>query len=280
MKDLQDERSKEEFLLRMKDEKSKKQYLLDEHFKRAELLRDKQKNLSKTPQKKPFFKSGLIFIIISIIVLGLIFQLPWMYVKYESIDYGEVNVYINRDFEVTKNYPGEKLSQDQIYPEIKVLFSDFGCDNCSNYTRNYFGIISEDFTSIPNMISNGFIGLILFGLIFTLFELIDRKKNFSVEISHINHSFFASASLIASIIIFFNSMKFIGAYFMFFHNSAFISALGIKNVTIFFIVPIILIILSAILIRICLAVLIYNFKDLVSRNSISKMDKKYLGMKN
>jgi len=274
MKDFQSEKSKEDFLQRMKEEKPKKQDILEEHFKKAELLREKQRNLAKTPHKRPFLKSGIVFIIISLIVLGIIFQFPWMYVKYESVDYGEVSIFFNKDFVNT-----EGLTDEQLYPEIKILFSDFGCDNCSNYTRNYFGIISDDFTSIPKMISYGFISIIIFGLIFTLFELIDRKKNFSIEISHINHSFFASASLIACILILFNSIKYIGAYFMFFHNSEFISALGIQNVTIFFIVPVVLIILSCILIRICLAVIIYNFKDLISRNSISKMDKKYLGMK-
>ena len=166
----------EESLIVEKKREKTKEKILDEAFKKADVLREKKiknKRMKKTIKTvdRPFLRSGILIIIIAIIMLTFTEYSPWMYIDHET-DMDSATHVIYRDFNQV----------EEINQTVLDLFQS-PCNNCSNNsnTQNYIGLTFDDFTNSPQTISNGIMILIVLGIIFTMFLIIDRFHRFSDE---------------------------------------------------------------------------------------------------
>ena len=250
---LEDEYTKEEdfFHNLRRSKKIAKEDILDEIFRKAEISKGLRPKEEKKVVKKPFLKIGIILIIIAVISLTIIYTLPWMYIKCDT-GYGTIQEYFNKDFE-------NKEGND--YEEIDYIFES-PCTNCSNNSKNYIGLNKNDFTDLPKLSSYGFITLIFLSLIFTIFVILERIRNLSMEIVTLIHSIFAATAIIISIFITFLSVRFFGVYFLLYYNKPFIEASGINNIILIFPVPIILFVISIAIIIISINIITINFHEL------------------
>jgi hypothetical protein len=253
----EDEVNKELPQREKKREKTKEE-ILDETFKKAEILKGKvekkveEKKIKKTVER-PFLKSGIILILIAIIALAFIEYSPWLYIDYET-DEGAGEQFFYRGF-------NEELDFNKINLTILNLFWS-PCTNCSDNSQNYIGLTFDDFSNSPQTMSNGFIGIVLMGIIFTVFLIIDKFRKFSDDIILVVHSLFSAGIIVVSLLILISSIKFIGTYFLLYHNWSFIEISGITGVTLVFLVPIILVILTIAIIRGSIMMLKINFREM------------------
>ena len=192
-----------------------------------------------------------------------------MYIRY-SADYGTIEEFY---------YKGFENKEGNYYEEVDYIFES-PCTNCSNNSKNFIGVTKDDFTNIPNMASYGFIFLVLLGLIFTLFELIERMLNFSLEITAMIHTIFAAAAILVSIVIVASCIKFLGLYFLLYYNIPFIEASGVNNVILIFLAPIILIIISLAIIKVTITVMKINFDEFVKKLKSNKPHPAFSSRKN
>ena len=225
--------------------------ILDETFKKAEISKGLRPKEEEKIIKKPFLKLGIILIVIAVIsIVVVINYLPWMLIKYDA-DYGTVQELYYKDF----------INKDGYYPtEIDYIFES-PCTNCSNNSKNFLGVIKSDFYDIPQATSYGFITLAILGVIFTIFEIYERIRNFSMEIVTLIHSTFAAAAFIISIFVALSNIKFISAYFLLYYNKSFVEAAGINDIILIFPVPIILLIISIATMIIAITVMKINFSE-------------------
>jgi hypothetical protein len=179
-----------------------------------------------------------------------------MYVKFDT-DYGIKQEVFYRD-----------LTKGNYYDEIDYLFES-PCKNCSNNSKNFIGLNTDDFKNIPKNSSYGFIIIMLLGIIFTLFEMIERWRNFSIDKAIIAHSIFSAAALIVFVYILFISIKFISSNVVLYYNRAFIEIFSINNVFLIFPIPVILIVISFVGILISIIIMKINFHEL-ERKFLSK----------
>jgi hypothetical protein len=230
--------------------KTIKEDILDEAFKKAEISKGLRSKEGKKITKKPFLKLGIILIFIAVLSLAVINYLPWMYIKY---DVGDETLHesFGIDFKNSEGHYNETI--DYIF--------ESPCTNCSNNSKNYLGITKNDFTNIPRLITYAFVSLAILGIIFTIFEVIERKRNLSMELVSLVHSTFAIAAYVVCVFVIFISIKFLGAHFLLFYNRPFIEASGISNIIIIFPVIIILIIISFAIIIIATTVMQINFHE-------------------
>jgi len=250
MHNIEQKAKKEDFSDIRKIRKSAKEDILDETFKKAEISKGLRSEPEENITKKPFLKLGIILIIIAVLSLAVINNLPWMYIKYKA-DYGAVEELYYRDF---------KNEEGHYYKEIDNIFES-PCVNCSNNSTNYIGLTKDDFSNIPKNTSYGFITLAILGIVFTIIEVFRRRRNFSINTASIIHSVFASAALFIGVVVALLSIKFIGFYFLLYYNKPFIEVLGIKNIILIFIAPIILIVISYAIIMIAIIVMKINFNE-------------------
>ena len=245
-----------------KNRKATKEDILDETFRKAEMLKGLRPKEKKKVTKKPFLKLGIVLIIIAVISLVAINYAPWMYIKYDA-EYGTIQEFFNRDFK-----------EGHYYNEIDYIFES-PCANCSNNSKNFIGLTKDDFTNIPKTTSYAFITLALLGIIFIIFEIIERRRNFSMEMVAVVHSTFAAAALTVSIFVVFTVIKFLSSYFLLYYNRPFIEVSGVNNVKLIFPVPIILIVISFASIIIAINIMKINFhefeKKLVSEKTRSTL---------
>ena len=258
----------EESLTMGKKREKTKEKILDEAFKKADVLREKKiknKRLKKTIKTvdRPFLKSGILIIIIAIIMLAFIEYSPWMYIDHETDEGSAIHI-IYRDFN-----QGEEINQT-----VLDLFQS-PCNNCSNNSQNYIGLTFDDFTNSPQTISNGIMILIVLGIIFTVFLIIDKFHRFSDEFVLALHSLFSIGVIIISLVILINSIKFIGTYFLLYHNWSFIEISGIKNANIVFLTPITLVILTLAIIRGVIITFNINFRQMENKFTIDKPETPY-----
>jgi hypothetical protein len=255
--------------LKKKQEKSK-QEILDETFKKAELSRNikPEKNIEKRKSiKKPIKLSSFFLIILAIFAVICINYVPWMYI-YANTTYGPSEVIIENNFNIIiiqKN--------DSVVSPLE-LFS-FPCNNCSYNTSSYIGLTSDDFTESYNvvlMILYIFIGL---SVIFSIFIIIDRFKNYSFKLVNFFHSVYAVGIIICSIIIFLSTIKFISIYFLLYYNFSYIKELGFTDVRIVSIVPLILLLLSVVFIKIGTTLIKGNYKEIIEVISAKESESEY-----
>lgn len=245
-----------------------KERVLDDTFKKAEVIREKKirnRRMRKTIKTvdRPFLKSGILIIIVAIVMLAFVEYSPWMYINHETNNGSAVHI-IYRDF-----YQEEEINQT-----VLDLFQS-PCTNCSNNSQNYIGLSFDDFTTSPKTISNGIIILIVLGIVFTVFLIIDRFRRFSDELVLALHSLFSIGIIIINLIILIYSIKFIATYFLLYHNWSFIEISGIKNANIVFLTPITLVILTLAIIRASIMTFNINFREMQNKFTVDKADTPY-----
>jgi len=238
-----------------------KEKILDESFKKAELLKkfSKEKKEEQILVKKPIIKLGFIIAIIAIVGLVFINFIPWLYINYQS-DFGIVEEYFS--FADFKNY--------RIEPnEINSIFEST-CINCSDNSNNYIGLTYNDFINTPTIASYIFIFLLAIGIIFTIFILIDRKKDFYEETVLIVHSIFTAFIIIIGLILILLSFKFFSAHLLLQINKPFIEVLGLNNIKLFYFMPYVLFIFSISLFIIGLTFIRINLNKAVNKLELDK----------
>lgn len=240
--------------LKEKREQKIKEQLLDEAFKKAEIKRGLRFFDDKSPKKsyeKTFPKLGVLLIVLSIFGLIFINNAPWAFIKYNT-DYGSVDAYIYRDFDERNNE----------YPEIIKLFE----------TPYYMGLSIFDFTNTPSLAFNGFVSLIILGLLITILGIIDKKFNFSIQTFTLFHFIFASVAIIPCIFIVISVMNFLSAHLLLFYNISQINQL-IPNITFTFLTfpaAFLLVALGFIIIKIEFTVMKVDLNELQKLSQIDK----------
>jgi len=254
-----DENADENFLLKRRKKEKVKEEILDETFKKAEFLRKTQPTQEKgKTSEKPFFKSGLIIIIIAIAAIAVINYTPWMYAKY---DIGDISTqqFFYKDFE------NEEIKNNETYYQNVTYLFESPCTNCTNNSQNYIGLTINDFKNIPKLTTYGFIALIIMGLIFTIFVIIDRFRNFSFEKSYLVCSIFTAGYVITSVFILLLSIKFLASHFLIYYNGSFIKTSGMSNVALIFLAPIMMIFFSCAIMKGSMMVMKINFREVEKR---------------
>jgi len=242
-----------------------KENLLDETFRKAELLKKKYQSKGidkKKINRKSFPVSSLVFIIIAVVAIAFISYLPWMYIRYNA-GQTETDVFIYNDF-----------NQASTNQEISNLFGS-NCNNCNNISQNYIGLSIDDFYNTPKITLYGFIALIILSVSLTIFALINKYRNYSIEAFSVIYSSFAIIEIIVGIIILISCMKFIGAYFLSSYNTYYIEGLGVVDARIVYLTPILIIIFAFIIIRIAMAVVDINFRELDRKNEFDNPQRKF-----
>jgi len=237
MKHSKEDDLNEDFFLTTKTEKVTKEEILDKDFKKVKDVKEKKSEYKKTNTKKPFLKSGIILVIMALICLVIISFAPWAYVKCD-LDYEEGKA----DKFIFKNYDENDIGYDN---ESQKIVNIFESNNCTSSSCNFVGLNFEDFSNTPKITFYGFGILALLGLIFIIFQIIEKKRSFSVEMFTIAHSIFSTATIIISTFLFILVIKFFGIYFLLYYNDPFITT---KNIV--FVSPVaitLLIILAAII---------------------------------
>ena len=232
--------------------KMQKEKILDESFKRAERSKGIRVEGSKEFFKKPhFLKLGVIFIIISIVALGVINFLPWVFIKYDA-EYGTIQEFYFKDFE---------NKEGRYYPnELDSIF-DSKCTNCSFNSKNYIGISKDDFFDVPLNASYAFYILIALGVVFTIISFIDKNRNYSRNIISIIHSSFAACGLIIGAFIILLHIKFLSVHFLVYFNEAFIETSGANNIILIFFAPLFLIMIAIAIVLISLITININLRE-------------------
>lgn len=266
MKNSDEDTEKEDQQKEEKKSKKIKEEFLDEAFKKAEFLKKthSEKKVKKKVEKKPIIKLGFVVIIISILGLAVINYIPWMYIKYDS-DHGTIEEYFT--------YSDFKNNEVKLN-EINNLFEST-CNNCSNNSKNYFGLTMNDFTGTQRTIYYSLMALGLIGLIFTIFILIDRRRNFSEENVNIIHSIFIVSIIFISTIVFLSTIKYLGAHLLVGLNGPFIGVLGIRNLNLFFFTPYIFFLASLCLLIIGLMLIKANFNKALQNLEADKSQESY-----
>jgi hypothetical protein len=234
--------------------KNEKEDILDETFKKAEISKVIRSNAGKKVKKKPFLKLGIILLVIAIIAIIIINSLPWLFIK-GDLRYGEIQEFYYKNFENKEGH---------YFNEIDYIFES-PCVNCSNYSSNYIGLTKNDFTTIPNSAIITFYVLALLGIIFTIFEIIEKWRNLDSCLVILIHSTFAIASDVIGLYVAYLCIKFLGSYFLLFYNTLFIEASGISNIVVIYPVITILLIISFTIIMIATVVMHINFHEFGKR---------------
>jgi hypothetical protein len=264
-----DENNNEDFLLVKKKKEKVKEEILDETFKKAEFLKNTQSTKEKKKTSdKPFFKSGIIIIIIAIVALALITFTPWMYAKYD-IGNASTQQFFYKDFQ------NEEIKNNKTLLENITNLFDSPCKNCTNNSQNYIGLTIKDFGDIPKLTSYGLVALIIMGLIFTIFVIIDRFRNFSFEKSYLVCSIFAASYVVTSVFILLLSIKFLASHFLLYYNEPFIRTSGLTNVTLIFLAPIILVFFSSAIMKGSMTVMKINFREVEKRLESEQPEKNH-----
>jgi hypothetical protein len=212
-----------------------KEHALDKSFKKAEISRSLQSTYKdtpgKTPRKENTSKSGMLLIIIAILAIVCMYLGPWAFIAYDA-DYIEGEG-LGGSIWIFRNAQAEDIE----HQDIINLFKN------SLEHPNYIGVTISDFTYTPAKTIGGFIALVILGLIFFIFQIIDKFLKFSEGIFMTVHSFFSGFAIIISVYTILTVSKFIGVYFQIAHNMSLEQFPNIQTIIIF-INPIIAIILG------------------------------------
>jgi len=214
--------SNNDFFFKKNLEDMSKDEIIDESFRRADSVK-KENAYNKKIRKKPFYKSGFLIIIISVLCIAIVNLSPWAYVKCNKEDtdgFVDKLIFINNDKEDIGNDTNSQL-----------IASIFESDNCSNTSCNYLGLDFNDFSNTPQITFYGFLIIMLIGLIFVIIQIIDKMHNISVEIFTIIHSVLSAITMIISIYLFILMMELISLYFLLYFNSEFLTAKNIVFVS-------------------------------------------------
>lgn len=215
-----------------------KERILDETFKKAEVSRGLRSSDSGTHEKrsykKTFPKVGLLIITLAIVGLLFINNVPWVYIRY---DVGKEAVF-DSSFE---NVGNQTL--------LNIFKSPY-----------HLGLSTDDITYAYSAIFIGFISLIILGTAITIFGILDKFRDFSIETFIAIHFIFTTAIIAPSTFIALSGMKILGAHFLFYHNSNLI--LDPKLTFLFFPAVVIAVVLGLIIIKLMFTVIRMDFSVL------------------
>jgi len=267
MDNEEEEKKDEEEELKQKEDKKSiksKEKILDDSFKNAELLKKgpQEKKEKKIVLKKPFNKLGIIIAVIAIIGILFINYIPWLYISYET-DLGWVE----------ESFSYDDLNNYLIESKDIIGLFESTCYNCSDNSNNYIGLTLNDFTTTPRFSLYILIFLALLGIIFTIFIIIDRKKDFTPETFTIIHSIFVVLTIIVAIILIFLNVKFLSSHILYILNKPFINALGFEGARIIFFMPYVLFLFSVSLLIIGITLIRINLNRAVNRFEAYKSKK-------
>lgn len=252
----------DEFLNDKQDKKILNEEILEDKHKKISTFIDNFKIKGKSNfKKKPFFKLGLILIIVGIICLLVLNLAPWVYIKYDN----EISDVKDNEFFYYKdkidNFNGD------------TVFSGF-FDSESSY--EYLGVNSDSFKSMYLEHSYILYLIIILGVVFTIIGIFVKRYDFSIDKYGLLHSFFAMLTSVLCVYLIFITVKFLGAEMLLFYNGNFISD-NLGNLAIIFITPFFLIFLYSCLLKINFTVLKINlhyfekFFDEKQKNWYQKM---------
>jgi len=229
-----------------------KQDILDKNYKIAASSFKRKEKKSTLKGKKPFFKIGIILFILSIIFLVIILKLPWMYISYNpslsDVDHYE-NFYYRNMYTKNNSYNNT----------VENFF------NSENSTR-LLGINSYDFQMTPksSIYIFGILGLL--GFLFTIFVILDNKKDFfSIQKLYIFHSLFMGIIMLVSTYLIYLSIKFFSAILLSFINKDILYS-HFSGLYILFPVPLLIIFISAILMKLSGTLIKSDYKELIKFN--------------
>ena len=233
----EEEEVEEKFFLSEKEKEQIKQKLLDEDFKKAiNPKKNADKNIRKNPkvhERKSFSKIGIGLILIAVICLLILNLTPWFYIKFDSnIENKTLEETYYKDFKDGENQSVEVLDFFQ-----------------SGKSSRYLGISADDFINIPKKIAYVFYALVILGLIITIFEITNKKLNFSFEKIVIANTFFCAIVAIFCIYLIFITVKFFGVHFLIYYNISYINP-NLPNIVLLFFAPAFLIFITAGLLKI------------------------------
>jgi len=215
-----------------------KERILDETFKKAEVSHGLRSSDSGTHKKrsyeKTFPKVGLLIIALAIVGLLFINNVPWVYIRYDA---GKEAVF-DSSFE---NVGNQTL--------LNIFKSPY-----------HLGLSTDDVTYAHSMIFIGFVSLIILGIVITIFGILDKFRDFSIETFITIHFIFTTAIIAPSTFIALSGMKILGAHFLFYHNSNLI--LDPKLAFLFFPAVVIAVVLGLIVIKLMFTVIRMDFNAL------------------
>lgn len=191
--------------------------------------------------KKPFRKTGIFVIVISVICLILLSQIPWVYVNYDSGQNEKVEEMIYKDAE-------------------RVDLKDGSFFESINGSENV-GIFLDDIASTYSISLYIFIGLFIIGLVLTLYQIITRNMSRLYDLDMIVNSLAIIISAIICIAIILIFIKFIGAHLLYFHNSSFILD-KFPNLNMIMPLPFIMIMIMASFLKVCFTLFEINVTEL------------------
>ncbi|KYK23544.1 hypothetical protein AYK21_02490 [Thermoplasmatales archaeon SG8-52-2] len=263
-KEEESEKKEEKKIYKNKDK------ILDESFKQAQQLKTGKPKKSVLPitLKKPFIKIGLLIVIIALIGLFIINFVPFLYINYETED-SSIEQYISY----------QEFKYDQLEPEKIYSLFESTCIDCSENSDSYIGLTINDFIDTPKFTIYVFYIMIIIGAIFTIFMLVNRKRNFSENTIIIVHSIFTAFIIITGIIILILNMKFLAANLLQQLNKPFLMGLGFKRVQLLFFMPYFQILISFILFIIGLILMKLNLNNAVDKYNLVFSEKNNLRYK-
>jgi hypothetical protein len=218
-----------------------KERILDETFKKAEVSRGLRSSDSGTYKKKSYEKTfpkiGLLIIGLAIVGLLFINYVPWVYIRY---DVGNV---------------GKEASFDSSFANVgnQTLLNIFE----SPY---HLGLSTDDIAYAYLATVIGFASLIILGTIITIFGILDKFRDFSIETFITIHFIFTTAIIAPSTFIALSGIKILSAHFLFYHNSNLI--LDPKLTFLFFPAVVVAVVLGLIIVKLMFTVIRMDFSAL------------------
>jgi len=252
-----------EFFLNIKRDRVTKDTILDETYKKALQKREKKTKEKTTPKNKPFYKTGILLIIIAMICFGIINYMPWFYIRYDGEDGTKEQIFY-KDFKM----------EDINYEEIQKILS-------SNNDTHYLGFSINDFKNIPTTISYYFIGLGAIGFLFFLLQMFDKKLKLSLDSFSIIHSIFSAVIMSIGLVILLIMMRFISSYILLYYNMPLIETyINVTNVIVVFPVVFIIIFVAAIIVKLSFSIMKINFREIEKKAGIKGYENPFFIHKN
>lgn len=240
-----------EFFLNVKREKITKDTVLDDVYKRALQKKEKKIKEKTTPKSKPFYKSGIMLLIVAIICFGIVNYMPWFYVRYDG-ENGTKEQIFYKDFKM----------EDVNYEEIQELL-------VSNNGTHYLGFSQNDFKKIPATISNYFIGLGALGILFIILQMLDRKLKLSLDSFSVIHSIFSAVTMSIGLVIILIMMRFLSSYILLYYNMPLITRyMNVTNVIVLFPVVFIVVFVAASIVKVSFSIMKINFREIEKKAGI------------
>ncbi len=238
------------FYFTKKSEDEIKQEILDEEFKRVDLKRKKDKIPAKPNKKKrPFLKIGFVVLIVGVLGILIGQSAPWMFISYNPSG--------NEELFEESYYQNFESKNASINNTVEAFFE-------KNSSR-YLGLNINDFYNTPKITTYLFYILIGLGIIFSIFSILDKKILFPIEDLITIQTIYTIVLIPILIYIVFILVKFLGSNILMATNCTYLRAI-FPNLYILYPAPIILLFLSAGLMKICFTIAKSNFKEIENLN--------------